>query len=108
VRLTCPACRKVNDLAGLETTACGRCGCDLAALAAIATKARALLAQALLDLRSGSFQQAIDRATRSWSQRHSSQAAMIAALAAVAAGQTGLVPLWRDRASRREAAPDST
>ena len=49
--LTCPACRKLNDV---ESNAeCDRCGCDLGALAAIDESAHWHLSAAVERLRAG-------------------------------------------------------
>ena len=95
----CPACGKNVDLG--VTSACPRCSCDLAPLAACLGSAMWHLRAAATELRLGDWPAASKHAEQSWSLRHSAQAARIGSLAAMALGDTLTALQWRRRATAR-------
>ena len=101
MEIACPACGKINDLSG--ATACARCACDLEPLARILAGAVLHLKAAATALRSAAWEGALEHAERSWGLRHSSRAAQVAALAALALGQTKAALQWRHRLNRGDA-----
>ncbi len=105
--IKCPACSKESDAAA--NIACGRCGCDLSRLRAIATAAAAHLRRARSTLAVAEWPVALAHAQRSWDLVHSQQSAEAGALAAAATGDLGALRRWRRRAATRSAedpAPD--
>jgi hypothetical protein len=99
MRLTCPACRKPNEIAGLTEATCSRCGCDLACLCAVQLAAARSQLAAASALRLRDWPAALEQAERSWSFRNTPDAARLAALACVALGQVEALLTWRRRAS---------
>jgi len=95
VQIACPACGKTNDLAG--TTACARCGCDLERLEQTLAAAAAQLRAASGAMRSGAWAEARRHAEKSWSLRHNSRSARLAALMALRLGDEAGFLRWRDR-----------
>lgn len=99
MRLTCPACRKVNEPADLAAATCTRCGCDLSMLAAVGVAAVQSARAALHALRCRDWSLALEHAQRSWSLQNSPEAARLAALACGALGQVKPLLTWRRRAA---------
>jgi len=94
--LTCPACRKPNDIAADQTvSACTRCGCELATLHAIAQSSDRHLAGAVVALRGRHWRNALRHAERAWALRHQPAAARLAFLASAALGQTARALHWQ-------------
>ena len=93
MNLTCPACKKTNDIG--DSVACQRCGCDLSALIGVRQAALRHLGAASEDLRSGHWRQALNHAEQSWALVHTTEAAQFACLAACALGQGELLRKWR-------------
>lgn len=97
--ITCPACRKSNDLApSAGPSPCARCGTDLAMLGEIVADADRHLAVAAAALRRKQWQRAQRHAERSWKLRHQPPSARLAFLAAAALGQTTRAAYWHPRA----------
>jgi hypothetical protein len=97
VEIACPACGKTNDLN--RAPACARCGCELGHLAQTLAGAASHLSAATRALRAQEWLEVRRHAQRSWSLRHTPQAAQLAALAAVATGEAQDFLRWRERAS---------
>jgi hypothetical protein len=95
VQLTCPCCRKSNELLEADAATCARCGCDLSSLLAVRRRAKAFLDAALTALRARNWSLAREYAERSWSLQHSAAAARVAALACGALGQVEELVGWR-------------
>jgi len=95
VQIACPACGKNNDLA--SASVCSRCGCDLECLAETIAAAAAHLRVAIGALHRGEWTEARRQAEKSWSLRHNSRSARLAALAALRLGHPAEFLRWRDR-----------
>ncbi len=103
--LRCPACGKINELAG--TLACQRCSCDLTTLTSILRSAQEHLTSAGAQFRSQQWEAALWHASESWNLRHTPVAARLACLAAAALGDSGQVWQWLPLARQSENDPIS-
>ena len=96
MRLSCPACRKENDLSDpFSPAVCPRCGSDLSALRSIRQAAARHQHAARLECEEGNWDAALACAEHSWSLRHSRGAALLACLASVGLGRTEDLHRWR-------------
>lgn len=97
IEITCPACRKVGQFSAETEAVCGRCGCGLDDLLAIARAANARLHEACDALRTGQAGLALEHADHSWRLRRSQRTAAVAALAAACSGEVLSLERWRHR-----------
>ena len=95
--ITCPACGKKN-VGGME---CARCGCELSILERIIRAAEHELDIGRESLMRGNAAEALRRAESSWILRKSPEAARLAFLAGLAAGDFEQVGKWYTRAGDR-------
>ena len=105
MRLTCPACRKLNEPTDLAAATCTRCGCDLSMLGAVRLAAAQSARAALRALRCRDWSLALEHAQHSWSLQNSPEAARLAALACGALGRIEPLLSWRRRAAFMDRAP---
>jgi hypothetical protein len=96
--LTCPACRKYNQVVSATSASCLRCGCDLSRLRHVQLAAIEHRRAATQALRLGQWADALDCAERAWWLLQDPRAARLAALASAALGQTETLLTWRHRA----------
>ena len=93
--LECPACRKWNEPGA--GAACQRCGCDLGWLQAVRRGAARHLDIAAVRARSADWSAALLHAERSWSLRHSPEAARIAFVVSAILRDGHGAALWHPR-----------
>ena len=93
MKITCPACQKADQ----EAEHCARCGCELAVLRQVRTAAAGELAVAATRLKAGQGEKALEHAARAWALKNTPEAARMAFLAAIMAGQFGQASLWYGR-----------
>jgi len=92
--IRCPACNKANQTEHL----CSRCGCDLTRLHETAGAAAATLRRAREALHAADWEETLAWARKSWTLRHTTEAARLACLAAAALGHTAPALRWHQAA----------
>ncbi|MEX2382813.1 MAG: hypothetical protein WD490_10545 [Opitutales bacterium] len=93
--LSCPSCRKaVATPSDREQLLCGRCGCDLTELAALARAAEVKLKRAKRAIEASRPAEALYLATASWRLRRTPAAAKLACIAATASGHPRIAFDW--------------
>ena len=88
--IICPACGKEND----EAKECARCGCELSILKMISRTAEQELSMGKESLVKGDIPAAVHHAGKSWHLKKSPEAARLAFLSALAAGDFKEAGRW--------------
>lgn len=88
--IICPACAREND----EATECSRCGCELSILAKISRAAEQELSLGKESLVNSDIPEAMRHAVKSWHLKKTPEAARLAFLTALAAGNPELASWW--------------
>ena len=99
--IICPACGKENS----DVRECTRCGCELFMLEMISRRAQQELFIGKGSLVNGDIPSAIQHAGKSWRLKKSPQAAQLAFMSALAAGDFKDAGRWYARTGQKPAAP---
>lgn len=93
--LCCPVCHKKHPFP-TEDSQCRRCGLDFTELLGIRRAADELRRAAMIELRQGCYEAALESAAEAWELQHHPTSARLACLACLAQGDLKTAATWSE------------